>query len=122
MESFHEVEGAINDVDNAQHCPGMDQQSSAAAIDLPEAAAHGWAPPVAFEYDKEKDTTFTGWASNAARYEWNDEYGDVGPRNEELEQQLFHGDHLSRAGLRLDRYYTVLYALHGLLLTKLSLA
>lgn len=27
-----------------------------------------------------------GWASNAAVYEWNDEFGDVGPQHAELEK------------------------------------
>lgn len=106
METFHEIEGALEDVSNTQHVPETDQQASppAAAADPDQAAAHGWGAPVAFEYHQGKDTDFTGWAGNATRYEWKDEYGDIGPRNEELEKQLFHGDHLSRVGLRLDRY------------------
>ncbi|EPS26837.1 hypothetical protein PDE_01776 [Penicillium oxalicum 114-2] len=38
------------------------------------------------------------WGGNAARYEWKDEYGDVGPRNEELERELFHDEHIPRPG------------------------
>lgn len=30
-----------------------------------------------------------GWAHNAARYEWDDTYGDVAPRHEKLEALLF---------------------------------
>ena len=38
------------------------------------------------------------WASNAAKYEWKEEYGDVGPVNPELEKLLFKDDLLTRAG------------------------
>ncbi|KAI4146549.1 MAG: hypothetical protein LQ341_002046 [Variospora aurantia] len=30
------------------------------------------------------------WAANARRYEWSDEFGDVGPSDKELEDMLFH--------------------------------
>jgi len=33
-----------------------------------------------------------GWAANATVYEWQDEYGDVGPAHPELERQLFGSD------------------------------
>lgn len=43
------------------------------------------------------------WAANASRYEWSDEFGDVGPEDKELEKMLFHaeekmevGDHLKK--------------------------
>ncbi|QSS64054.1 DEAD-box protein [Histoplasma capsulatum] len=36
-------------------------------------------------------------------YEWKEEYGDVGPRNEELEKMLFHDEYLNRAGNKFDR-------------------
>jgi ATP-dependent RNA helicase DDX3X len=63
----------------------------------------GWVAKQSYDYDtynkssKElMDAGATGsglesraWASNAVRYEWNDEYGDVVPRFEELEKQLF---------------------------------
>lgn len=71
----------------------------------PQGAAPGqWTAPVAFDYQGFNEAGFTEWAGNAARYEWKDEYGDVGPRNEELEKQLFQVDYISRAGHRLDRY------------------
>ena len=42
------------------------------------------------------------WASNAAKYEWNDEYGDVGPRFPDLEAQLFKSELTNRVGLQFD--------------------
>jgi len=38
------------------------------------------------------------WLSDAAVYEWDDDFGEIGPVNVELERELFHGDHLMRAG------------------------
>jgi ATP-dependent RNA helicase DDX3X len=45
----------------------------------------------------------TTWSHDIARYEWKDEYGDVGPRIESLEKELFHGEFLNRAGSKLEK-------------------
>ena len=42
------------------------------------------------------------WSHDAAKYEWKEEYGDVGPRDEKLEKELFYGEHLNRKGAKLD--------------------
>ncbi|MCJ1285908.1 hypothetical protein MMC26_005250 [Xylographa opegraphella] len=56
----------------------------------------------------EDDTQFTAdvplWASNAVKYEWNDEFGDVGPRHPELEKQLFRDQYTNRAGNMMATY------------------
>ncbi|KAK2757266.1 hypothetical protein FQN54_004780 [Arachnomyces sp. PD_36] len=69
----------------------------------------GWAEPVEYDYSKYNSTERPAdnadaptWASGAAKYEWSDEYGDVGPPNEELEQMLFHGEFASRTGVKFD--------------------
>lgn len=43
------------------------------------------------------------WASNAATYVWNDDYGDVVPRFPDLEQQLFGSENHVRTGIKFDR-------------------
>lgn len=43
------------------------------------------------------------WASNAKKYEWSDEYGDVGPIFRDLELQLFHSEHINRTGIAFDK-------------------
>lgn len=43
-------------------------------------------------------TKSTGWAHDAAKYEWSDSYGDVGPKVEALEKELFRGEFINRAG------------------------
>ena len=44
------------------------------------------------------------WAGNAAVYQWNDDYGDVGPKFPALEEQLFgQGANRSRTGIKFDK-------------------
>lgn len=43
------------------------------------------------------------WASNAKKYEWSDDFGDVGPEFLDLELQLFHGEHINRTGIAFDK-------------------
>lgn len=49
------------------------------------------------------------WASNSARYEWSDEYGDVGPPHPELEKHLFKNEFLNRTGLKFNKYVSRCY-------------
>lgn len=56
------------------------------------------------ESDEERQSyRTTTWSHDAAKYEWKEEYGDVGPRDERLEKDLFHGEHITRAGAKLDK-------------------
>lgn len=38
------------------------------------------------------------WASAASKYEWRDEYGDIGPSIPELERQLYQDQFINRVG------------------------
>ena len=62
----------------------------------------------------EDDAQFTAdvplWASNAVRYEWDDEFGDVGPRHPELEKQLYRDQYTNRAGQMMATYEVALSA------------
>lgn len=63
----------------------------------------GWTDPVPFEYaELANSKDHRDWAGVAVRYEWKDEYGDVGPAVPELEDQLFRGELIARAGAKLD--------------------
>lgn len=63
----------------------------------------GWTEPVPFEYaDLANNKDHRDWAGIAARYEWKDDYGDVGPAVPELEDQLFRGELIARPGAKLD--------------------
>jgi ATP-dependent RNA helicase DDX3X len=43
------------------------------------------------------------WAHDAGRYEWKEEFGDVGPRSEKLEDELFNGKYINRAGEKFKK-------------------
>lgn len=62
----------------------------------------GWTDPVPFDYSDFNSKERGDWAGVAARYEWKDEYGDVGPAIPELEDQLFRSEEIPRAGIKLD--------------------
>lgn len=61
----------------------------------------GWDEKVPLNYDSlmpkpadgddavKENQTAPEWYSTAAKYEWSDDYGDVGPSIPELEEQLF---------------------------------
>ncbi|CAG8926361.1 unnamed protein product [Penicillium salamii] len=63
----------------------------------------GWTDPVPFAYSElnSRDDQ-REWAGIAARYEWDQEYGEVGPAHPELEEQLFRGSLIPRAGSKLE--------------------
>lgn len=46
----------------------------------------------------EGDNDLPAWAANAVKYEWSEEYGDVGPAHKELEDMLFGGEHVMKKG------------------------
>ncbi|KAM5476917.1 putative RNA helicase [Microsporum audouinii] len=68
----------------------------------------GWVVPQRYNYEaynalnKDMVADALPWASNSAKYEWKEEYGDVGPPNEELEQMLFKDEYIPRVGKLLE--------------------
>ena len=67
-----------------------------------EAAERGVAEREGGGVDTTQDTPV--WATNAVKYEWNDEYGDIGPAHPELEKQLFRNEHITRQGDKIHKY------------------
>ncbi|KAI9784500.1 MAG: hypothetical protein M1816_000820 [Peltula sp. TS41687] len=75
----------------------------------------GWGGKVKFEYElytantKEEREALEAagqapeWASKAEKYEWSDEYGDIGPEHPELEKQLFGGEFIVRTGNAFEK-------------------
>ena len=57
----------------------------------------GWVEPVKYDYETynatreslDPNNELPTWAANATKYEWKDEYGDVGPDDPELEAAIF---------------------------------
>lgn len=74
--------------------------------DLARAKAAGWNNPIPFNYDTivggeaapDETRDNAPWLSDAAIYQWDDEFGDVGEPNQELEKMLFADELLQRAG------------------------
>jgi hypothetical protein len=61
----------------------------------------GWVDSQPVDYavrQSSHDTDMTNYLAHSAVYEWDDEYGDVGPEVPALEQQLFGGDFRVRQG------------------------
>lgn len=103
-----EMDGALKDVSN----DAVAKNAEAVAF----ARQKGWAEPSSYnyeEYGKQEygkpeqdatvvDSTMPVWGHNAQKYEWKEEYGDVGPRNEELEEMLYRSEFIPRQGLKFD--------------------
>jgi ATP-dependent RNA helicase DDX3X len=103
-----DVVTALNDATKVANnsTPAKNEEAHALARDK------GWAEPQEFDYDaynaSDKVTgtdqvTKDGWSHNAEKYEWKEEYGDVGPPSADLEAQLFRSKLINRQGLKFDR-------------------
>ncbi|GLI75586.1 hypothetical protein PoHVEF18_003843 [Penicillium ochrochloron] len=107
MESYDDVQDALRDVtNNPDEFVTEDEDAQSPSDDNEKSylgpREAGWTDPVPYGYDSYADRDFADWDGMAPRYEWNDEYGDIGPRNEDLEKQLFNDEFMPRAGLRFD--------------------
>jgi ATP-dependent RNA helicase DDX3X len=103
----------------------MNPQEGALAPNTQEAAAknpqeHGWVAKTEYDYSmymkstkelmeaeaaakaSEQGVEVGGWASNAAIYEWDEDFGDVGPEHPELEKQLFGSENHVRVGIKFE--------------------
>ena len=72
----------------------------------------GWVEPQEFDYDTynaagtkaaAREIGQSEWAHSAEKYEWKEEYGDVGPPSAALEAQLFRSEFTNRRGLKFDK-------------------
>lgn len=79
------------------------------AQDLARAKDAGWNDRMPFMYEtvvggtpaEDETREDAAWLSEAVVYEWDDEYGDVGEPNPELEKALYEGDQILRAGAHI---------------------
>ncbi|KAL2867035.1 DEAD/DEAH box helicase [Aspergillus lucknowensis] len=107
------IRDALADVTNAEN----NKNTEASTI----ARAKGWVEPETYDYNKyttapplEKPTEESEieepvpeWAAKAAKYEWKDEYGDVGPENPKLEEMLFRNEYINRTGLKIGNLQNI---------------
>ncbi|KAI5300452.1 hypothetical protein KEM55_007259 [Ascosphaera atra] len=106
------IEPRLRPVDVNDHSNSVRPVSMADPEVAERARQAGWAEPQPYDYARynvlncdvvngsefNANGKFPEWASGAIKYEWNDTYGDIGPRDENLEHMLFHADHLQRPG------------------------
>lgn len=113
-----ELSDALNDATNGSGAgeatgPVRDEEK------YKQAREAGWVAPQAYNYDaamaKHGDAAppssieqvdiedMPDWMHKAVKYEWKEEYGDVGPEVPGLEAQLFRGDARTRTGQFLDK-------------------
>ncbi|KAL4991469.1 DEAD-domain-containing protein [Aspergillus falconensis] len=110
------VKDALADVTNVQNNKNIE----ASAL----AREKGWVEPKDYDYEKyvtvlsserpakdgensQGEHPVPEWAANAAKYEWNEEYGDVGPENPHLEEQLFRSEFINRTGLKIGNLQNI---------------
>ena len=105
MEDIFTALNGVTKVAN-NSAPAKNEEAYALARDK------GWVQPQGFDYDAYNTSSkVTGtdqiikddWLHNAEKYEWKEEYGDVGPPSSELEAQLFRSEFINRQGLKFDK-------------------
>jgi len=73
----------------------------------------GWVEQQNFDYEATvppQEEAAQGWMSRARKYEWKDEYGNVGPEDPDLEQELFRSELKLKKGVEFDKYvFTATY-------------
>ncbi|KKY27237.1 putative dead deah box rna helicase [Phaeomoniella chlamydospora] len=78
-----------------------------------KARERGWTAPQGYDYASYNAAPVRGqedlteWGHKAAKYEWKDDFGDVGPAVEELEKQLFRSELRMRQGTKLDNLISI---------------
>ena len=105
-----EMVDALPDVTNNAATNGVGPAKNVEAAK--EARDKGWVEPQEYDYSaaaappagvaEAVDQGAQGWAHNAVKYEWKEDYGEVGPKIPELEEQLFRSEFLNRKGLKFD--------------------
>jgi ATP-dependent RNA helicase DDX3X len=93
----NEMQTAVQDISDGT----MPTNAEAAAM----AREKGWAEPSSYDYEeygKASANADAMWGHASQKYEWQEEYGDVGPRNEELEEMLYHSEFTTRLGIKFE--------------------
>jgi ATP-dependent RNA helicase DDX3X len=107
---------AVNEIESTINPTQDSTENAVLAKESRNPQALGWAAKSAYDYDAYNKTTQQlrnedearggnerSWASNAVRYEWNDEFGEIGPPLPELEKQLFGSEFHVRHGIEFEK-------------------
>jgi len=104
--AMDDIKQSLNNID--PHSSSFDKEAA-----LRHAKEKGWTEPVPYNYSTTGSQDATedafshpeaAWLSDAVRYEWSDDYGEVGPANPDLEQKLFYSEKLVKAGALIKAY------------------
>lgn len=101
---------ALKDIINGDAPAGRPRNEEAAKL----AREKGWVEPSSFDYSGGVAVTAVegeglvstadgNWAHAAEKYEWLESYGEIGPENKALEDQLFRSDTINRQGIKFDQ-------------------
>lgn len=114
MEEYNTMQNALEDISNSPTSEAF-QDTAHDPNALPErnpppgsedryeeVRKQGWTERTAVKYDELAKTDGYEWAGGATRYEWTGEEGDIGPRNLELEEQLFNDILIPRVGTHIE--------------------
>ena len=111
MDALPLVDVAANPIITASGESVYQQPSASANEENVERVKGKWGEDLntAFQYEKYTGEQVHGagdWASSATRYEWNDEFesGDIAPRDEKLERQLFGDENEGPMGINFNKY------------------
>lgn len=98
MEEFENPGDVLQDVTNIMDPSTAEEEAEEAR----KAGLTRWNDRTPFNYENRGNESSADWAAGAARYEWEGEFGDVGPAIPELEKQLFELEYHSSAGVHFD--------------------
>lgn len=99
---MEETNGAHEEV-----APTTDGQAEKDAF-LAKARDAGWSETTAFDYNayqRSGGENAPEWMANAKVYEWNDEFGDVGPEIPQLEDMLFGSEFQMKKGTSINNIF-----------------
>lgn len=97
--------GSFGEHANGEQANGNDQQANGngAAPQAALANIPGWVEKEVLDYSTMDGRSGEGAFDGSARiYEWNDEYGDIGPKIPEFEKELFGSLDKGDIGAGLD--------------------
>ena len=102
-----DVRDALQDITN-EPTTTLPKNEDAHAL----AREKGWAEPQGFDYmmynaegkarQEAEEAQGLDWQHSQPKYEWQEDYGEVGPAVPELEQILFRSEFLNRRGIKFD--------------------
>lgn len=122
--STHGEDNALTDVTNTMSTTAIRVGNTDALKRVRDAQ---WAEPQKFNYESynadtreqreavEAKDDVPAWAANATKYEWSEEYGEVGPAHPQLEQQLFGDENQVRQGDDFEKWVFYMCSLRKVL-------